>query len=148
MSDTAIVTIVTGIVTVVTLWIRLKYGVDRVADKVDVNTDITQKVGAAAVANARAAVETAADAKEAAQSIDKKLNGGIDAALSQAVGRMQASLDKHALQDEKNLAEINARFTGLSEYVHQRNHDMLNEMNKQSLMIEKYFKTVEITRPQ
>ena len=142
MSDAAIANIVTGIVTTVTLligfltlWVKLRYGVEKteevarrsqqVESKVDHNTLVTKAGTDAAVRNAKMAAETATTAAETAaevsivtramaESIDKKLNGGgIDAAIESAIQPIRESLAKHTVQDDRNMNEIRTALNDL-----------------------------------
>jgi hypothetical protein len=143
MSDAAIASIVTGAVTVVTLvigfltlWVKLKYGDEQtqktvkhasqiVQDKIDDNTTITKVNAGAAVVSAVAAAKTAADTKSAVEGINRKLNGGIDAAVQDAVKPLHDKTEEQGGKLEK-----------LTEYVHQRNHDILTALQIQANKIE------------
>lgn len=128
---TCIASIATNVLTFLTLWIKLKYGVDKaetavsnteaiskktdsVLTKVDDNTKITQ-----------AAAEEASGAKEVTQSINNKLNGGIDKAINDAIGPIQNMISEHA----EKISELN-------KYVHQRNHEILTALQTQSNKLE------------
>lgn len=118
MSDTVIMSIVSGLVTVVTmvlgfltLWLKLKYGVE---NKIDHNTTLTQEGTAAAKRGTDAAVRTSSDAKNAIKSISDRLNGGIDESINTAVGPVKQMLLDHVTELDK-----------FQEYSHQRNHDIL-----------------------
>lgn len=149
LDTSAVAIIVTGAVNVVTmligfltLWVKLKYGADKadeaakkagdVEKKVDDNTEITKVGTDRAAHNAAVAATVAADARAVSEVINQKLNGGIDAAVN-SVGD---ELKKHADRDEKYMAEIDAKFEKLTEYVHQRNHDMLDAMSVQANKLE------------
>jgi len=145
LSDAAIANLVTGLVTIggmvvgfLTLWVKLKYGVEQaeeaarktqaVEHKIDTNTRLTQSGADQATKTAAIAAETAAQTKDAvedmAASISKKLNGGLDAAISQAVDPVKAVLNDHG----QTVQALEAKFDDLTRYVHQRNHDILNAM--------------------
>lgn len=143
MSDGAAIAIVTGlagivtsIVGLVTFYLKLKYGQKVVEDKVDHNTNITAQAGVAAVTNAQVAAGCASDAKEAVEAVNKKLNGGIDEAIQAAVRPIMALLDAHTKQDARDLEEVKAKFDKLEEYDHQRNHKILNVINRVVLGVE------------
>lgn len=144
MSDAAIVSIVTGVVTVVVLWLKLRYGVEAKADqltkqveektnaiattaaavetKIDTNTQITRAGASAAVVTAKSAADAAVATKVVADQINSKINGGIDGAVATAIAPIRKDVDE------------------LSVYVHQRNHDLLNSLqtltNKMDLILE------------
>ena len=136
MSDTAVATIVTGCITVsgmvigfLTLWVKLRYGVEQ---KLDHNTAITQEGAEAAATSARAAetsakrvAETASDAKTTMDSISRRLNGGIDTAISEAVDPVKAHLEDHV----NKFDELKSRVEMLDAYIHQRNHDILGGLH-------------------
>lgn len=131
MSDLAIANLVTGAVTVstlvigfLTLWLKIKYGVDRadagsakIENKIDDNTKITKAGSAAAVTNAKAAAQSAEDAKTVAKSIQLKLNGGIDAAINDAVKPLQEQFENHVRQDELVWREIKTILTELNKKI-------------------------------
>lgn len=105
LSDSAIATIVSGAITITTMvvgfftmWVKLKYG----EKKIDDNTAIT-KDGAV----------KAGEAKVAAQAVNQKLNGGIDAAIETALKPVRDTLQDHVLQDDQNMKEIRAALEDL-----------------------------------
>jgi hypothetical protein len=134
VSDGAIAALVTGAITIttmvvgfLTLWIKLKYGVDKVEEaatkvkvveaKVDDNTALTKAGTKAAATNALTAANTAADAKVAAitaanntQDLISQLNGGLDhkvhATATSHFDTLSAAVQAHAEQDDKNMTEI------------------------------------------
>jgi hypothetical protein len=131
MSDTTVANLVTGAVTIVTmligllsLWLRLRYDVRNVAKKVDANTAMTSAGVKVAASAAKAAKEVAVEAKNTVEGISKKLNGGLEETISAIVSPVRTTLEAH----DQNLEEVKQKFDGLSIYVHQRNHDMLNAM--------------------
>lgn len=152
MSEAAITVIVAGMVQValafiayLTLRSKLQYGIqkaeeistkaDSVEAKVDDNTHITKTSANVSVANARAAVATATEARNAAvdartvvDNINRKLNGGIDSAIQQAIDPIRKKLEDHAEVDERNVKEVNDKIATLTKYVHERNHDLLDTM--------------------
>lgn len=110
---------------------------------IDENTRLTKAGATAAASSARVAAETAKDAVDAAtetktaiDGISRKLNGGIDRALADAIDPIKATLQAHTEQDAKDLAEVKDKFDTLTEYVHARNHDLLDAMHGQSLKID------------
>ncbi len=116
MSDAAIASIVTGIVTVatlligfLTLWVKLRYGeekTDKVEKKIDDNTVLTKAATVAAAQSAAVAVETATESRKATAEIAKKLNGGVDSAIEHAVKPLRDAFAEHAIVDEANMKEI------------------------------------------
>jgi hypothetical protein len=99
-----------------TLWVKLRYGVET---KIDDNTRLTQAGAAQASVNAIAAKAAADGAADKADAIAERLNGGLD-------DKIKAIVREHSMQDDKNMAEINGKLKDLTEYVHQRNHDLLD----------------------
>lgn len=161
MSDAAIATIVTGVCSIVTtlvgfliVWIKLKYGVEKKADeaakkagvveqKLDDNTRITVAGAESATTNAKVAAQAATSAKASTEAISKKLNGGIDAAIKEGVQPVLDTLHAHAdtlqthIEDDKKVAEeIRGKFDELTEYVHNRNHDMLDALQTHANKLE------------
>lgn len=151
MSDAAIMSLVSGAVTVttlvvgfLTLWARLRYGVQEVGEKVDDNTRITRAGTTAAATNAAAATAAATQARRTteaiAQNIERKLNGGIDAAVAEAVAPIRQVIEEHARADEETTKAVESRLAALDEYVHRRNHERANEqqalVNKLDLLLE------------
>lgn len=129
MSDAAITSIVTGVVTIVTLmvgfltlWIRLKYGIegktDSVSKKLDDNTQLTKN----ARDEARVSAMSATTTRETVEDINRKLNGGIDSAVLTAVAPLHTALEE----------KIETKLKELTDYVHQRNHDFLNVLGEQN----------------
>ena len=166
MSDAAVANIVTGVVTVATLlvgfftlWIKLRYGVNKVqeareeaatradetAAKIDANTEIT-RVGAAA------AVESA-----------QKLNGGVDSAVVNAMAPIHKALMEHIAQNTRDIGELkrvvadlktamadfvsSEKLKEFSDYIHKRNHDMLNVLTAQDTKVELILKKMEQRQP-
>jgi preprotein translocase subunit SecF len=95
MSDAAITTVVTGLVTFttivvgfLTMYVKLKYGTDKteeaarkvnvVEEKIDQNTVLTKAGTEAAANNARIAARTANEAKVAANDVAEKINGELE----------------------------------------------------------------------
>lgn len=137
MSDGSITTIVTGTVTVatlvvgfLTLWLKLRYGVERadslsrkadslaaqtgaVKEKLEENTAITKAGAVAATANAKAAAGAAAEAREAAQVLASKLNGGVDVAIEAAVKPLRDALQDHVLAHERDMKEVRTALAAL-----------------------------------
>lgn len=103
--------------------------VEEVKEKIDHNTVITREGTAVAATNAAVAAVSAAESKaathEMSKSLEKKLNGGIDAAVAQAVDPMKKILDEHTSKIEE-----------LNQYVHKKNHDLLDAMQVQSTKLD------------
>ena len=142
VSDAAITVIMAGVIQVVvlvvgflTMWVKLRYANEQaeaaaanaelaavkakaVEDKIDDNTKITKESAAAAVQRADTAVVAATTTKAAVDVIGKKLNGGIDEAITTAVTPLHAAV------------------ANLERYVHDRNHDLLTSLQLQSNRIE------------
>ena len=135
MSDAAVASIVTGIVTVLTmvmgfltLWIKLRYGVGKaeeavvkvkaVESKIDENTHLTMTGAEKINQNAREAADAASlvarDAASAAamvaNELSQLLNGSLDRRMRAIVKEhsepLLATFKSHAEQDERNMAEI------------------------------------------
>lgn len=114
MSDAAIANIVTGIVTIttivigfLTLWIKLRFGVER---KIDDNT-VTTKIGqAVAATNAREAATAANEASAKSDSIAKQLNGMLEERITTIVKKLvdpiATSVKEHSELDNRNMEEI------------------------------------------
>ena len=134
MSDAAIASIVTGLVTIVTmvvgfltLWVKLRYSAEKaeeaavkatvVENKIDRNTVLTMAAGEAAASSAVAAVKTAnesrAVAAEMTRTLDKKLNGDLDAKIQTAIQPLREMMDEHAKQDDTNMKELRASLSEL-----------------------------------
>ena len=114
MSDAGIATIVTGLITVttmiigfLTLWLKLRYGVER---KIDVNTAMTAEQGSISTTNARAAVHAAKAAASATEALATQLNGKLDERITLIVKShvepIVAIIREHSAQDDKNMHEI------------------------------------------
>ena len=113
MSDAAIATLVTGMVTVVTticgvvtLWIKLREN----NKKIDANTAVTVAGTTAAATNAAAAASAANTASEKTDSMVEKLNGELDNKIA-AIVKAHADpivvmIHEHTKQDDKNMLEI------------------------------------------
>ena len=89
MSDSAITVIVSGTVQAIvlvvgflTLWIKLRYGVE---DKIDLNTKLTKAGTTEAANSAQLAALRSTDAKAAADELRKTLNGALDKRIEEAV---------------------------------------------------------------
>ena len=113
MSDAAIATVVTGLVTivtlicgVVTLWIKLSEN-DR---KIEANTVLTMAGTTAATQNAVVAASAANQASEKADVLIEQMNGKlenrIEAIVKTHTEPIASALRAHAEQDDKNMAEI------------------------------------------
>lgn len=114
LSDAAVASIMTGLVTIATvvvgflsMWIKLRYGVE---SKIDNNTEITRTNAKQAV-DAATTVATKADAiAEKTDAIAEKINGGlerkIEAIVKLYVGPITAAMAAHSEQDDRNVQEI------------------------------------------
>lgn len=131
MSDAAIATVATCVVTIttmivgfLTLWVKLRYGVEKTVEaneKIEHNTDITKKASAVAVINAKEAADTAKSAKEATEQMAMKLNGKLDDKITETVKAHIApiadALLAHIKQDEDNMEEIRKSFDELKKHI-------------------------------
>lgn len=141
MSDGAVTVVVAGVVQIVvlivgflTLWVKLRFDSNKVEEvskktevverKLDNNTALTKAGTEAAAKSAIVAVESAARAQIAtesmAETLTSKLNGGIDSAIAAAVDPL------------KETFVTNTRFEEFVAYIRQRNHDVLNAIAVQS----------------
>lgn len=122
MSDAAVATIVTGLVTTttvivgfLTMWVKLKYGVE---SKIDRNTELTQVGTDNAAANAKAAVGAANVAAEKAVATEDRiatmLNGALDARIRAVVKECLDPL-------EAGMAEVRALVDELKGLTKQNN---------------------------
>lgn len=113
MSDAAIATIVTGIVTVVTticgvitLWIKLR----KSDKKIDDNTEMTKIGSAAAVKTAAVAASAATEAAEKTDALIEQMNGKLEARITAIVRThtepIATAIRIHTEQDDKNMVEI------------------------------------------
>lgn len=158
MSDAAIASIATALVTIVTmvigfltLWLKLRYGVEEkaktVEKKLDQNTQITRAGQVVATTSAQIAVEAATDVKSATEAMsrtmERKLNGGIDSAIQNTIEPMQRMMREHSAVDEKNMQEVNKKIEELNTYVHQRNHEILTAMQVQNNKLEIIIRKLE-----
>lgn len=147
-----------GAIVLQALQMYLSYKRDTsIEGKVDENTKITTNSSEVADKNSRAAVETAmsaatntADIKEVTESIKRKLNGGIDSAISDAVRPINDKLVTYSEMNDKNVRDMNDKIVKLNEYVRTRNHDMLtalqtlsNQVGAVILKIEENSKTAK-----
>ena len=120
MSDATVVALVTGLGTIVatvvgflTLWVKLKYGVEF---KIDTNTEMTRAGAKAATDHAKIAATSANAAAQKATATEDKitnmLNGQLDVRIRTVVKEcfepLEIAVQAHAEQDEKNMAEIRA----------------------------------------
>lgn len=120
MSDAAVANLITGLVTITTmvigflsLWLKLKYGVEKAEEaavnaikverKIDQNTAITKEQG-------NAAREAADNAVFSANELAKQMNGMLDDRITTIVKSHTEALAhmfrEHAKQDEANMQEI------------------------------------------
>ena len=124
MSDSAVMVLVSGLITIttmivgfLTLWVKLKYGADKVekqvdviGKKVDANTEVTLAGTSEASYNARVAAKTASVAATKVHEINTKLNGELDEKIAKIVGiqlePLYSTIKAHVEQDDKNMVEI------------------------------------------
>jgi hypothetical protein len=111
MTETGWIAIATMVIGFLTLWLKLHYGVE---NKVTENTKISERTE---------------------QSLDRKLNGGIDSVIKEAVAPVHETLAAHVEQDKKDFGEIKQKFDTIEQYIHARNHDILNAINRQSSIV-------------
>lgn len=106
---------------------------ETVEAKISDNTNITIRGNRAATVAAEQAVVAASEARgkseEIVETINKKLNGGVDAAITSAIEPIQKVVQEHTTKIEE-----------LNKYVHQRNHDIVNALqtntNKIQILID------------
>lgn len=118
MSDAAVIALITGVGTIVvtvvgflTVWLKLRYGVE---PKIDTNTEVTKAGTKAAFDNAKVAATAATAAAQKALATEDKitdlLNGQLDIRIRTIVKEcfdpLSSAVSAHAEQDEKNMAEI------------------------------------------
>ena len=121
MSDASIVTLVTGITTVVTtivafltLWVKLQYGVDKVSNKVDDNTRLTKEgTTVAAIAATAAANRTDELAKSLNGALDARIQKVVDMQIKIHIDPLLAAFKEHYEADERNMTEIRATLAQL-----------------------------------
>ncbi len=137
MTDAAVATIVSGCITIagmivgfLTMWFKVKYSNQSVEEKVDANTRVTKEGTTAATEHAKEATEAAKSVATTTDTINRKLNGGLHAAIHEIIDPVR----------EVDMKSINQKFDGLTAYVHERNHDILNAVqlltNKMSILTE------------
>ncbi len=153
MSDAAITSIVSGVITVTTIvvgflamWVKLRYGAEQakqakeaaevMTEKIEDNTTITRAGLKVAATDAKAAVTAVTEARAAAEQmgrhLDKKLNGGLDHTIANALDPIKKALEGHA-----------GRIEELEKYSHERNHAMLDVLNEQSLKMDLLIETIK-----
>lgn len=110
---TATVTIVTMVVGFLTLWVKLKYGeekVQKVEDKLDDNTRVTRVGNALTESSAKAAATHAATAAAKAEALSSQLNGKLEermgALIKQQLEPIIDMLKDHVVKDETSFAEV------------------------------------------
>lgn len=139
MSDAAIATLVTGVLSLatmvigfLTLWIKLRYGVERtealaqktqtVEYKIDTNTALTRAGTEAATENAKVAATAANEASRKSDNIAEKLNGVLDdkirAIVKEHTEPLMAMFRLHVEQDDKNMTEIRQALSNLRDRLH------------------------------
>lgn len=175
MSDAAVATIVSGVVTVVTLsigfltlWIKLRYGANQaekaatkaeiVENKLDINTKITKAGIKCADDNAKAAVGAAVEARAAtesmAQDVARKLNGGIDDAVEKAVAPVREMMLRHkeiSESHERSLEEIaisiDRRMSNLEQVQRESEREIRNAISAQSDKIDTIYQAIRAEFP-
>lgn len=152
MTDVGMASLVTGLITItgmivgfLTLWAKLKYGVEKaeeaatkvkaVEDKIDENTSLTRTATTAATnaaVNAKTAVQKAQEASteklDILHKIEKQTNGAADAMRNLV----------------KDLAE---RVEKLEDYNRDSSHRMLDAVNTMHLKIAEILALQKITQP-
>lgn len=110
---TATVTIVTMVVGFLTLWVKLKYSVEKVQkveDKLDDNTRVTRAGNVLTESSAKAAATHAATAAAKAEALSSQLNGKLEermeALIKQQLEPIIDMLKDHVVKDETSFAEV------------------------------------------
>lgn len=111
--------------------------------KIDHNTEMTVKGVTESTNSANTAAETKKATEEMAKDVSKKLNGGLDSAISAGVEPLHTALNIHMEQDKNDLAEVKSKLDEVTNYVHMRNHDTLNVLNQLNLKVEVLVKMIE-----
>lgn len=123
MSDGAVSVIVSGFVQItvlvigfLTLWIKLRHGVDKATEalassrivegKVDSNTELTRSVSHQATQSAKAAEQAADRAIEMSERLNGSLDEKIRIVVREYVDPLTALFKAHSEQDERNMVEI------------------------------------------
>jgi hypothetical protein len=117
VSDAAIATIVTGLVTittiiagVVTLWIKQRSTAETVEENTRLTKAGTEKATAAATEARDTAAAAASEAQATALTTQELLNGKLDdriqSIVKKEVEELVRAFQAHAEQDEKNMQEI------------------------------------------
>ncbi len=105
MSDAAIATLVTGLITIttmivgfLTMWVKFRYGHEQIEEGLAANRAETRNGNDRAEKHALRAESTATEVKATAhdtkEAVVGKLNGGIDAAIAANLAPMQVRLDR------------------------------------------------------
>lgn len=127
LSDAAITSIVTGLVSIttmvigfLTLWVKLRHGAEKaeeaavkaeiVESKIDGNTKLAIAATTQAAENAEIAATAANQAAKKAEEMVARLNGPLDERIRTIVRERTESLitimKQHTEQDDKNMQEI------------------------------------------
>jgi len=140
--------ILTAVGTFIANLARLKAGkatekIDEANVKIDKNTKITEDGLGVAAENAVVAATAAVSTKNSVDAVNQKLNGGVDSIIAHAIEPLyntlkeqNEALKNHMTQDATDLKEVKDLISEVTEYQHQRNHDILDAMNTQNLKIE------------
>lgn len=109
---------------------------DSVNENVRINTEVTKAGIKVAARDNTAAVVAATDAKAVVEVVAKKLNGGLDHAIEKAVDPIKVTLQEHQMviselteEHAKNMAEVQKQFKEMSDYIHRRNHEILEKFS-------------------
>ena len=113
MSDAAVANLITGLVTIttvvvgfLTIWVKLKYGVQKAEEAATKAKVVEEKIDN----NTAVAAFTATVAKVAADNLSEQINGLLDNRITVIVerhfGPLREELKAHSAQDEKNMNEI------------------------------------------
>src|SRR5436190_278087 len=103
-----------------TLWVKLKYGADKVEEtaskvevvekKLDMNTQITRAGTVEAAINAQEAVKSAIEAKDTAtetrEVVLAHMNGGVAQQVAEALAPIHQALAEHTRHDDRLMEEI------------------------------------------
>lgn len=109
---------------------------DSLNENVRINTEVTKAGIKVAARDNTAAVVAATDAKAVVEVVAKKLNGGLEHAIDKAVEPIKVTLQEHQMvitelmeEHAKNMAEVQKQFREMSDYIHRRNHEILDKFS-------------------
>ena len=135
MSDGAIATLVSGIITIttmvvgfLTMWVKLKYGAAQtemvaekttiVEGKIDANTALTKAGMEAAITSAVNAANAARTAANRAEELSGQLNGALEVKVATIVKNhvdpLVKSFKEHNDQDQRNMDRIEKALQDIS----------------------------------